>query len=85
VYPYLPIRLYLYRSAWRQKAIDDDGSVADINSIEAAKNKALEPSDMPKGKTDLTDQEETKTVLIEQAVRNRKVIIGAKLSTEEES
>jgi hypothetical protein len=40
---------------------------------------------MPKGKTDLTDQEETKAVPLEQQVTDKKVIIGANLSKEEES
>jgi hypothetical protein len=40
---------------------------------------------MPKGKTDLTDQEETKTIPLEQAVLDEKVIIGANLSKEEET
>ena len=33
-------------------------SQRNINSIEAAKSNSLEPLDMPKGKTDLKDQEE---------------------------
>jgi hypothetical protein len=40
---------------------------------------------MPKGKIDLADQEETKTIPLEQAVPNRKIIIGANLSKEEEA
>jgi hypothetical protein len=40
---------------------------------------------MPKGKTDLTDQEETKAMPLEQQVPDKKVIIGANLSKEEES
>jgi hypothetical protein len=43
--------------------------------METAKNKTPEPLDMLKGKTDLADQEETKTILLEQAVPDRKVII----------
>jgi hypothetical protein len=39
---------------------------------------------MPKGKTDLKDQEETKLVPLEEAVPDRKVIIGGNLSTKEE-
>ena len=39
---------------------------------------------MPKGKTDLADQEETKAIPLEQAILDRKVIIGANLSEEEE-
>ena len=34
---------------------------------------------MPKGKTDLKDQEETKSVLLENAVLDRKLTIGANL------
>jgi hypothetical protein len=34
----------------------------------------LEPPNMPKGKTDLKDQEETKVVPLEEAVPDRKVI-----------
>jgi hypothetical protein len=60
-------------------------SQRNINSVETAKSKAPEPPDMPKGKIDLTDQEETKIVPLEQTVPDRRVIIGAKLSTEEES
>jgi hypothetical protein len=56
-----------------------------INSVKTTKNKTPEPPDMPKGKTDLTDQEETKTIPLEQVVLDRKVIIGANLSKEEET
>jgi hypothetical protein len=55
-----------------------------INSVEAAKSNTSEPLDMPKGKIDLKDQEETKVVPLE-AVSDRKVIIGANLSNEEEA
>jgi hypothetical protein len=55
-----------------------------INSMEAAKSNTSEPPDMPKGKTDLKDQEETKVVPLE-VVSDRKVIIGANLSNEEEA
>jgi hypothetical protein len=37
-------------------------SQRNINSIESAKSNAPEPPDMPKEKTDLKDQEETKSV-----------------------
>jgi len=40
---------------------------------------------MPKRKTDLKDQEETKTVPLEDAVPDRKVMIGDNLSKEEEA
>ena len=39
---------------------------------------------MPKGKTDLKDQEKTKTVPLEDVVPDRKVTIGGNLSKEEE-
>ena len=39
---------------------------------------------MPKGKTYLKDQEETKSVPLENAVPDRKVTIGGNLSREEE-
>jgi uncharacterized membrane protein len=55
-----------------------------INSIETAKSKMPEPPNMPKGKIDLIDQEETKTIPLEEAVPDKKVIIGANLSKEEE-
>jgi hypothetical protein len=60
-------------------------SPRNINSMETNKNKTLEPPDMPKGKADLADQEETKTIPLEQVVPDRKVIIGANLSKEEET
>ena len=44
-----------------------------------------EPSDMPKGKTDLADQEETKCIPLEEVIPDRKIIIAATLSEEEES
>ena len=56
---------------------------SNINSIEAARSNSPEPSDMPKGKTDLKDQEETKSVPMENAVLDRKVTIGGNLSKEE--
>ena len=40
---------------------------------------------MPKGKTDLKDQEETKIVPLEDAVLDRKVTIGGNMSKEEEA
>jgi hypothetical protein len=55
-----------------------------INSMEAAKSNTSKPLDMPKGKTYLKNQEETKVVPLEEAVPDRKVIIGANLSNEEE-
>ena len=56
-----------------------------INSVEAAKSNLQEPPDMPKGKIDLKDQEETKLVSLEDAVPDRKVTIGDNLSNEEEA
>ena len=56
-----------------------------INSVEAAKSNAPEPLDMPKGKTDLKDQEETKSVPLENVVLDRKVTIRGNLSNEEEA
>jgi len=60
-------------------------SQRNINSIEAAKSNLQEPSDMLKGKTGLKDQEETKSVLLEDAALDRKVTIGGNLSKEEEA
>jgi hypothetical protein len=40
---------------------------------------------MPKGKTDLKDQEKTKSVPLENAIPDRKVTIGGNLSKEEEA
>jgi hypothetical protein len=54
-------------------------SQRNINSIDT------EPPDMPKGTTSLKDQEDTKTVLLEQTVPDRQVIIGANLSAREEA
>jgi hypothetical protein len=56
-----------------------------INSIDSAKNIEPKPPDMPKGKTDLEDQKETKSVPLEDAVLDRKVTIGANLSKAEET
>jgi hypothetical protein len=47
-------------------------SQCNINSVESANSSAPEPPDMPKGKTDLKDQEETKSVPLENAVPDRK-------------
>jgi hypothetical protein len=57
-------------------------SQRNVNSIESAN---LEPPDMPKGKTDLKDQEETKLVPLEDAVPDRKITIRANLSKAEEA
>ena len=60
-------------------------SERNINSIEAAKTNSPEPPDMPKGKTDLKDQEETIIVPLKDAVLDRKVTIEGNLSKEEEA
>jgi hypothetical protein len=60
-------------------------SLHNINSVEAARGNSPEPLDMPKGKTDLKDQEETKSVPLENVVPYRKVTIGGNLSKEEEA
>jgi hypothetical protein len=60
-------------------------SQRNINSVEAARSNSLEPPDMLMGKTDLKDQEETKSVPLENAVPDRKVTIGGNLSREEEA
>ena len=44
-----------------------------------------EPPDIPKGKTDLKDQEETKSVPLEDVVPDKKVTIENNLSKEEEA
>ena len=43
-------------------------SQRNINSVEAAKTNSPELPNMSKGKTDLNDQEETKTVTLKDAV-----------------
>ena len=60
-------------------------SQRNINSVEAAKTSSSEPPDMPKGKIDLKDQVEMKTVPLEDVVPDRKVTIGGNLSKEEEA
>ena len=60
-------------------------SQRNINSVEVARSNSPEPSNMPKGKIDLKDQEETKLVPLEDAVLDRKVIIRGNLSKEEEA
>ena len=58
-------------------------SQCDINSVEATRSNSPEPPNMPKGKTDLKDQEETKSVPLGDAVPDRKVIIIGNLLKEE--
>jgi hypothetical protein len=60
-------------------------SQCNINSIELAKNNTPEPPDLPKGKMDLRDQEETKSVPLENIVPDKKVINGVNLLKEEEA
>ncbi|XP_066309243.1 uncharacterized protein [Miscanthus floridulus] len=60
-------------------------SQRNINSVDSAKNTEPEPLDMPKGKIDVKDQEETKLVPSKNAVSDRKVTIGANLSKVEET
>ena len=59
-------------------------SSRNINSVDSMQDEDYQPPDMPKEKTDLTDQEETKCVPLEEAVPDRKVTISATLSREEE-
>jgi hypothetical protein len=60
-------------------------SLRNIHSVEAARSNSLEPPNMPKGKFDLKDQEETKSIPLENAVPDRKVTIGGNLSKKEEA
>jgi len=60
-------------------------SQCNINFVESAKSNEPEPPDMPKGKTDLKDQEETKSVPLENAVLDRNVTIRGNLSKEEQA
>ena len=60
-------------------------SQQNINSVDSAKNTKPESLDMPKGKTDVKDQEETKLVPSKNAVLDRKVTIEANLSKAEET
>ena len=54
-----------------------------INAVESA-DKELEPSDMPRGKTDMAGQEETKLIPLEKELPDRKVTISSELSKAEE-
>jgi hypothetical protein len=56
-----------------------------INSVEPSKSNAQEALDMPKGKIDLKSQEETKSGSLENAIPDRKVIIGGNLSAKKEA
>jgi hypothetical protein len=51
-------------------------SQRNINSVESTNGNTSDPLDMPKGKTDLKDQEETKSVPMDNAVPDKKVIIA---------
>ena len=66
------IEKVIYKSFWN------------INSVDSTQDEGYQPPDMPKGKTDLADEEETKCVPLEEAVPDRKVTISATLSREEE-
>jgi len=55
-------------------------SQRNINSVQTASSSASEPPDMPKGKTDLKEQEETKTVPLKDAIPDKKVTIRGNLS-----
>jgi hypothetical protein len=48
------------------------------------KNSTLETPDMPKGKTNLMEQEDTKSVPLKDKILDRKVTIGGNLSGREE-
>ena len=60
-------------------------SQRNINYVESTKSNEPERPDMPKGKTDLKDQEETKSVPLENAVLDRNVTIRGNLSKEEQA
>jgi hypothetical protein len=60
-------------------------SQCNVNLVKSTKSNLLEPPDMPKGKTYLKDQEETKSVPLEDTVPDRKITIGANLSKVEEA
>jgi hypothetical protein len=60
-------------------------SQRNINSVESTKSNAPKPPNMPKGEIDIKDQEETKSVPLENAVPDRKVTIGGNLLKEEEA
>jgi hypothetical protein len=55
-----------------------------INSVDSTQEEAHQPQDMPKGKTDLADQEETECIPLEEAVLDRRVTIAATLSKDDE-
>ena len=55
-------------------------SFQNINSVDSMQDEDYQPPDMPKGKTDLADQEETKCVPLEEVVPHRKVTIAATLA-----
>ena len=59
-------------------------SFRNINSVDSAQNEGLQPVDMPKGKTNLADHEETKCIPLEDVILERKIIIAATLSEEDE-
>ena len=59
-------------------------SFQNINSVDSTQQEASQPPDIPRGKTDLADQEETKCIPLQEAALDRKVTISATLSREEE-
>ena len=59
-------------------------SYRNINCVDSTQEEAHQPPDMPKGETDLADQEETKCIPLEDAVPDKRVTIAATLSKDEE-
>jgi len=59
-------------------------SLRNVNSVDSAQDEAPQPPQMPKGKTDLVDQEETKCIPLEDAVLDKKITIAVTVSKEEE-
>jgi hypothetical protein len=55
-------------------------SFRNINSVDSTQDEDDQPPDMPKGKIDLADHEETKCAPLEEAMPDRKVTISATLS-----
>jgi hypothetical protein len=59
-------------------------SFRNINSMDSTQNEAPQPLDMPKGKTDLADQKETKCTPLKDVILDRKIIIITTISEEDE-
>jgi len=55
-------------------------SFQNINSMDSMQEEVCQPRDMPRGKIDLADQEETKCVPLDEAVPDRKVTIASTFS-----